>query len=1297
MRKLLLGLLFFGFTSAFAGTYIVSNGGTNANWQVPAVNSFSWAYNQAVASPETTDTIILQVNVDMAGTTVQLALDDLTIVTNGPVFTINYGFTAINATANRMSMIGVTLQNNFGGITLSGTDLSVLGGGIVTQGALNINGNNTTIQTANLSGGTIVNLGGANTNITDTPLNTNNATVTQSGANSTFTNMPFVASVFNIPAGGANSSYIGGDITIGTISTLSATDVTFRELRFNTAATNFEIRASRASFIRVDVSHTNNQTPGLYFTTGTSNHLIDSCTFDNNFWFGNVAPLFERPDNSLISNSTFAFDLSVEGNDNTVRNCIINRTAILGNTQGGWPNYAAYRSRFVSCTIGQAVSNTESRVIIVGYDNEVDSCTFNGKCVVLLGERNRVEDNFVNIVSNPNQDDANVNTGQFFNTQAGIQIQTDPAFYDNIAVGSTVIKNNVLRTTLNITATVNINGIRVIKGSQNDTIVGNDVTGFWNGILFRQTNGNSPTGTYVADNYTYRNFIDGLRSLGSNDITFRDNKSFENGENGLHIEGENGVNSTNNQAVANFFFSNLNAGVLIDNNATSNLVDSNSVGLDTLGIPNTVGQDYGIRIATGANSNLIGSISPNIIVANTEAGININGATANEIYNNLIGNVLNTNAALENDGPGVLVENGARSNLIGDVGQGNTIAYKTSTDAAIQIDGTSSILNTIVGNSTFCNAGPGIDLTNNGNADYGTGILSINRAVSDENTMIITVPANADFIDLYIADTLCTDVCTADGSGVNEPGNSQGWIYLRRVNLAPSATPVDITVNALAGENLAKVVVTATDNNGNTSEFSTCKFEPLCSAPENVTLTAPNNGEFCNGDDITITASTSTAGVEFGWIFGGQVLVGQNANTITVTEAGTYSVVIWDAADSATCNVTETIELIRNLNPSVSAIAGPDTACLNTSDVNSYTVTSTTGPYDYQWQANGATLSGSNTDMVEISQFTSQPTTITLTVTDPNSGCDTTLSYEVEVIDLPVVTGIEGEDTVQCNEAGVTYSVVNPEAGTTYSWSVPTGTVIVGSNGTDSTSITVDFGDTQGNISVIATNASGCEGDEAAVLPIRLAGCGLVADFTHTGISCVDNTIQFIDNSTFDNDPIVTWLWDFGAGAIPATATGQGPHDVTYSTNGDKDVQLIVIDAVGGSDTLTIPAYFTINENPVQPVIDGPTPICEGSTADYNVVNANQTSTFNWGVSPASSSVVDGNGTDTATVLFGDDDVTITVVETDTNGCVSPEADYFVDVIPLLGNVSGIMADTNLFCDGRGPIDDYTFLSLIHI
>lgn len=56
-----------------------------------------------------------------------------------------------------------------------------------------------------------------------------------------------------------------------------------------------------------------------------------------------------------------------------------------------------------------------------------------------------------------------------------------------------------------------------------------------------------------------------------------------------------------------------------------------------------------------------------------------------------------------------------------------------------------------------------------------------------------------------------------------------------------------------------------------------------------------------------------------------------------------------------------------------------------------------------------------------------------------------------------------------------------------------------------------------------------------------------------TPVACVDGSIKFSGNSVGTFDSI---RWDFGSGAIPSKANGAGPHEVVYSSVGDKTVTL---------------------------------------------------------------------------------------------------------------------------------------------
>jgi gliding motility-associated-like protein len=187
----------------------------------------------------------------------------------------------------------------------------------------------------------------------------------------------------------------------------------------------------------------------------------------------------------------------------------------------------------------------------------------------------------------------------------------------------------------------------------------------------------------------------------------------------------------------------------------------------------------------------------------------------------------------------------------------------------------------------------------------------------------------------------------------------------------------------------------------------------------------------------------------------------------------------------------------------------------------------------------------------------------------------------VNMGDKPVTSAISGDAAPICMAAGVTYSVTLT-SGSSYSWTVPGGASITsGETGPDNNQITVDFGTQNGNITVTEINSFGCQGDPVQ-LAVVLQGCSIKAGFSASDtVICLGESIVFTDTSE-GVTPGTLYQWDFGAGAVPATATGAGPHDVIYATTGSKSVQLTVDN--GLNDVLLKADYIIVHGIPVATV-----------------------------------------------------------------------------------------------------------------
>lgn len=98
------------------------------------------------------------------------------------------------------------------------------------------------------------------------------------------------------------------------------------------------------------------------------------------------------------------------------------------------------------------------------------------------------------------------------------------------------------------------------------------------------------------------------------------------------------------------------------------------------------------------------------------------------------------------------------------------------------------------------------------------------------------------------------------------------------------------------------------------------------------------------------------------------------------------------------------------------------------------------------------------------------------------------------------------------------------------------------------------------------------EVEEYSVLFKSVASVPSANFAANTTATCTGETVTFTDASSNST----AWTWDFGTGATPATASTQGPHAVTYSSTGNKTVQLDVT-GPGGADTETKTDYISIS------------------------------------------------------------------------------------------------------------------------
>ena len=314
--------------------------------------------------------------------------------------------------------------------------------------------------------------------------------------------------------------------------------------------------------------------------------------------------------------------------------------------------------------------------------------------------------------------------------------------------------------------------------------------------------------------------------------------------------------SSNNTIVGNVISGNTGHGVFV-NGGSGNIIQGNLIGTDEMGMAALGNSLGGVVIITGAN-NTVGGTNPgegNIIAANA-AGVTLSGGGIASSGNLVQGNSIGTDASgmlnLGNSGDGVRISFGFNNSIGGaSPGAANTIAFNGAAGVFVNFNSTD---NPILSNVIFANAGLGIELfpagvTPNDGGDGDTGantlqnfpVLSVSTDISGTTLVgsLDSAPNTTFSLELF-----SSTVCDPSGFGQGESllgtammttnGSGEANFTL----LFPSVVP-----------NGHFVTATATDPNGNTSEFSECSLNISDTDGDGV----PDSQDLCPNSDLNPT------------------------------------------------------------------------------------------------------------------------------------------------------------------------------------------------------------------------------------------------------------------------------------------------------------------------------------------------------------------------------------------------------------------------------------------------------------
>jgi hypothetical protein len=221
---------------------------------------------------------------------------------------------------------------------------------------------------------------------------------------------------------------------------------------------------------------------------------------------------------------------------------------------------------------------------------------------------------------------------------------------------------------------------------------------------------------------------------------------------------------------------------------------------------------------------------------------------------------------------------------------------------------------------------------------------------------------------------------------------------------------------------------------------------------------------------------------------------------------------------------------------------------------------------------------------------------------------------------------ITGPVNVCGNSTGNVYSVTPIANANTYLWTVPPGATITA--GLNTNTITVTFGTTSGNITVMGTNS--CGNGNASTLAITVNPAP-VPTITGQNNLCINSGYY-----TYTTEPGMTnYAWTISAGGLINYGSGTNQITVSWIGSGAQTVSVNYNNASGCS--AATPTVLNVTVNPLPgPAgsITGTSTVCGGTNGvAYSTSTITGAVTYVW-ILPAGATIASGSGTNAITVNF---------------------------------------------------------------
>lgn len=437
---------------------------------------------------------------------------------------------------------------------------------------------------------------------------------------------------------------------------------------------------------------------------------------------------------------------------------------------------------------------------------------------------------------------------------------------------------------------------------------------------------------------------------------------------------------------------------------------------------------------------------------------------------------------------------------------------------------------------------------------------------------------------------------------------------------------------------------------------------------------SPAASSFCDGSTVNISTMSET-GSSYTWYNNGVAVAGPSTSlsSYNANAGGTYVVSVTNAAGCTT--QSDTISLTEIPLPTAAITASTTSICTGSSSI--ITATFVAGA-TYEWFHNGVSLGAPAPGDNSMTAAAGGNYYVVV-----NDGCsNTSNTIAISTMTIPSAAGTVFGDNTFCPGESLIFDLLPVTGATSYYWTISPATAASIGSGQGTDEVVVNTTNQNFTITVTPQNACGNGTSKSKTVNVQTTPgwcLGIFFAANKTNI-CQGSSVTFTNYT----DPMLffgaTANWNFGPGASPATATGNGPHTVTYSSSGLKTVTLSYVDNFSGMiiDSETKTAYINVNGTVSTSAISGNSSVACSSVAEtYSVVNT-PGSTYAWTV-PTGASILSGAGTNSIQVNLNGNSGNISVTETTAAGCTGPVVSKTVTVTGV-PSTSAITGNTSIIC-----------------